>query len=100
MPPPVLLIHIVIILSFSGSVHFFGSFDAPFIIPKSAPNVAHVQSVSSPQLFAKIRLFPKSPSPYKRPSTTNATFSGASKPAAPNSIPSLFSVGISLIAIP
>ena len=63
IPPVVILVAI----SYpNGSIHFSGNADAPPIIPKIAPSVAAVQSVSHPQFTALQIASPKS-SPYSHP---------------------------------
>ena len=68
-PRLVLSMHMVAILSPSGAVHFLGRPPAPRRMPSSAPRVAQVQSVSSPQALALQIWSPKS-SPYSQPAIT------------------------------
>ena len=50
-------------LSPIGSIHSFGMPERPLMMPRTAPQVAPVQSVSSPQSTARQTDLPKSPSP-------------------------------------
>ena len=67
----------VLIPSPIGSIHSFGMPERPRRMPSTAPQVAPVQSVSSPQLTAVQIDLPKSPRPQSSPTTVKATLAGA-----------------------